>query len=72
MILRDEKERKLFDDLLCVKRQEKIQRQYIAKNIQSRKMISDLQARERAAFARCAREEEEVDRIPTMHSNNVS
>ncbi|KAJ8541286.1 hypothetical protein K7X08_002102 [Anisodus acutangulus] len=58
-ILKDEKDRKLFDELLHVKR-EKIQRQS-QQDSKRRKMMSDLDARERAA---ASREEEEEERIP--------
>ncbi|KAK4372343.1 hypothetical protein RND71_007727 [Anisodus tanguticus] len=82
-ILKDEKARKLFDDLLRVKR-EKIQRQS-HQDSKRRKMMSDLDARERAAFSPddsvLAREEEEriarklkeeIARIRAMHSKKVS
>lgn len=81
-ILKDEKARKLFDDLLRVKR-EKIQRQS-QHDSKRRKMMSDLDARERAAFSPdasvLAREEEEriarklkeeIARIRAMHSKKV-
>lgn len=61
-ILKDEKARKLFDDLLRVKR-EKLQRQS-QQNSKRRKMMSDLEERERAAFSpdptTKARDEEEI------------
>ncbi|CAA3016291.1 dnaJ homolog subfamily C member 17-like [Olea europaea var. sylvestris] len=82
-ILKDEKARKLFDDLLRVKR-EKFQRQS-QQDSKRRKMMSDLEERERYAFApdpsSRAREEEEriarklkeeIARIRTMHSNKGS
>lgn len=60
-ILKDEKARKLFDDLIRV-RKEKVQRQS-RQDTKRRKMMSDLEERERAAFAvdteLRAREEEE-------------
>lgn len=81
-VLKDEKARKLFDDLLRVKR-EKIQRQS-QQDSKRRKMMSDLDARERAAFApdasALARQEEEqiarklkeeIARIRAMHSKKV-
>lgn len=81
-VLKDEKARKLFDDLLRVKR-EKIQRQS-QHDSKRRKMMSDLDARERAAFSPdasvLAREEEEriarklkeeIARIRAMHSKKV-
>ncbi|PHU30952.1 hypothetical protein BC332_03045 [Capsicum chinense] len=82
-ILKDEKARKLFDDLLRVKR-EKIRRQS-QQDLKRRKMMSDLDARERAAFSPDAsvldREEEEliarklkeeIARIRARHSKKVS
>lgn len=81
-VLKDEKARKLFDDLLRVKR-EKIQRQS-QQDSKRRKMMSDLDARERAAFApdasvsarqeeeRIARKlKEEIARIRAMHLNKM-
>ncbi|XP_057966411.1 uncharacterized protein LOC131156614 [Malania oleifera] len=79
-ILKDAKARKLFDDLLRVKReQQHRQTQYDSKR---RKMVSDLEERERAAFApdpiaksreeeeRIARQlKEEIARIRAMHAN---
>ncbi|KAK6916755.1 DnaJ domain [Dillenia turbinata] len=79
-ILKDEKARKLFDDLLRVKREQRVrQSQYDTKR---RKMMSDLEERERSAFApdpeMKAREEEErisrklkeeIARIRAMHAN---
>ncbi|KAK6946459.1 hypothetical protein RJ641_014003 [Dillenia turbinata] len=48
-ILKDEKARKLFDDLLRVKCKQKVrQSQYDTKR---RKMMSDLEERERSAFS---------------------
>ncbi|KAK4372350.1 hypothetical protein RND71_007734 [Anisodus tanguticus] len=82
-ILKNEKARKLFDDLLRVKR-EKIQRQS-HQDSKHRKMMSDIDARERAAFSPdasiLAREEEEriarklkekIAQIRAMHSKKVS
>lgn len=79
-VLKDEKARKLFDDLLRIKR-EKVQRQG-QQDSKRRKMMSDLEERERSAFAVDpnvkAREEEErisrqlkqeIARIIAMHSN---
>uniref|UniRef100_A0A5B7B132 Putative DnaJ domain-containing protein n=1 Tax=Davidia involucrata TaxID=16924 RepID=A0A5B7B132_DAVIN len=79
-ILKDEKARKLFDDLLRIKRDRlRHQSQHDTKR---RKMMSDLEERERAAFApdptTRAREEEEriarklkeeISRIRAMHAN---
>ncbi|KAL2521227.1 DNAJ heat shock N-terminal domain-containing protein [Forsythia ovata] len=82
-ILKDEIARKLFDDLLRVKH-EKFQRQ-AQSDSKRRKMMSDLEERERHAFApdpsSRAREEEEriarklkeeIARIRAMHSNKGS
>lgn len=79
-ILKDEKARKLFDDLLKIKR-EKQQRQS-QQDGKRRKMMSDLEERERAAFApdpavkarqeeeKIARQlKEEIERIRAMHEN---
>lgn len=79
-VLKDEKARKLFDDLLRIKR-EKLHRQG-QQDTKRRKMMSDLEERERSAFAVDpivkAREEEErisrqlkqeIARIIAMHSN---
>lgn len=79
-ILKDEKARKLFDDLLKIKR-EKQQRQF-QQDGKRRKMMSDLEERERAAFApdpavkarqeeeKIARQlKEEIERIRAMHEN---
>lgn len=78
-ILKNEKTRKLFDDLLKIK-QEKQQRQS-QQDSRKRKMMSDLEERERAAFApdptvkarqeeeRIARQlKEEIERIRAMHA----
>ncbi|CAK9186014.1 unnamed protein product [Ilex paraguariensis] len=75
--------RKLFDDLLRVKR-EKVQRQS-QHDSKRRKMMSDLEERERAAFAsdptvkvrdeeeRIARKlKEEIARICAMHANKAA
>ncbi|KAK0583122.1 hypothetical protein LWI29_033565 [Acer saccharum] len=77
-ILKDEKERKLFDDLLKIKHEKQ-------QDSKKRKMMSDLEERERAAFAPDAsvkaREEEqriakqlkeEIERISaTMLANKI-
>ncbi|KAK4424031.1 DnaJsubfamily C member 10 [Sesamum alatum] len=81
-VLRDEKARKLFDDLLRVKR-EKLHRQG-QQDSKRRKMMSDLEERERSAFAvdpnMKAREEEErisrklkeeIARIRAMQANKT-
>ncbi|KAG8364429.1 hypothetical protein BUALT_Bualt19G0127900 [Buddleja alternifolia] len=82
-VLKDEKARKLFDDLLRVKR-EKLHRQG-QQDSKRRKMMSDLEERERSVFAvdptRKAREEEErisrklkeeIARIRAMHTNKMA
>lgn len=79
-ILTDEKARKLFDDLLRVKRDQ--QRRFAQQDSKRRKMMSDLEDRERASFAadpsvkakeeeeRIARKlKEEISRIRAMHAN---
>ncbi|OMO92713.1 hypothetical protein COLO4_17374 [Corchorus olitorius] len=78
-ILLDEKARKLFDDLLRVKRDQ--ERRFAQQDAKRRKMTSDLEERERAAFAPDpdvkAKEEEEIARrlkdeiarIRAMHAN---
>ncbi|KAK6253886.1 hypothetical protein QUC31_015606 [Theobroma cacao] len=79
-ILIDEKARKLFDDLLRVKRDQ--QRRFAQQDSKRRKMMSDLEDRERASFApdpsvkakaeeeRIARKlKEEIARIRAMHAN---
>ncbi|XP_043714382.1 dnaJ homolog subfamily C member 17 isoform X1 [Telopea speciosissima] len=82
-ILKDEKARKLFDDLLQIRRDQRLrQSQYDAKR---RKLMSDLEERERAAFApdpaAKAREEEEriakklkeeIARLRAMHAKNAA
>ncbi|XP_042501898.1 dnaJ homolog subfamily C member 17-like [Macadamia integrifolia] len=82
-ILKDEKTRKLFDELLQIKRDQRLrQSQYDAKR---RKLMSDLEERERAAFApdrpAKAREEEEritkklkeeIARVRAMHVKNTA
>ncbi|XVE48819.1 hypothetical protein DITRI_Ditri01bG0033000 [Diplodiscus trichospermus] len=78
-ILIDEKARKLFDDLLRVKREQ--QRRFAQQDSKRRKMMSDLEDRERASFApdpsvkakeeeeRIARKlKEEIARIRAMHA----
>ncbi|XP_073292796.1 uncharacterized protein [Primulina huaijiensis] len=80
-VLKDEKARKLFDDLLRVKR-EKLQRQR-QHDSKRQKMMSDLEERERSAFVadpileaqkeeqRISRKlKEEIARIRDMHSKN--
>ncbi|KAE8698749.1 DNAJ heat shock N-terminal domain-containing protein isoform 2 [Hibiscus syriacus] len=79
-ILVDDKARKLFDDLLWVKREQ--QRRFAQQDSKRRKMMSDLEDRERASFtpdpAVTAKEEEErisrklkeeIARIRAMHAN---
>ncbi|KAF8020642.1 hypothetical protein BT93_G1162 [Corymbia citriodora subsp. variegata] len=79
-ILKDEKARKLFDDLLRVKREQVLRRSQ--QDSKRRKMVSDLEERERAAFApdsstKAKHEEErivrklreEIERIRAMHAN---
>ncbi|KAK8567943.1 hypothetical protein V6N12_006510 [Hibiscus sabdariffa] len=79
-ILVDDKARKLFDDLLRVKREQ--QRRFAQQDSKRRKMMSDLEDRERASFApdpvvaakeeeeRIARKlKEEIARIRAMHAN---
>ncbi|KAF8406658.1 hypothetical protein HHK36_008748 [Tetracentron sinense] len=82
-ILKDDKARKLFDDLLRIKRDHQVRRsQYDSKR---RKMMSDLEERERAALAsdsiEKAREEEariakklkeEIARIRAMHAKKAA
>ncbi|KAF8377772.1 hypothetical protein HHK36_031157 [Tetracentron sinense] len=82
-ILKDEKARKLFDDLIRIKRDHhRRQSQY---NTKRRKMMSDLEERERAAFApdptEIARKEEEriykklkeeIARIRSMHAKKAT
>ncbi|KAK9074798.1 hypothetical protein SSX86_003116 [Deinandra increscens subsp. villosa] len=83
-ILKDEKARKLFHDLLRVK-QQKLQRQS-QQDSKRRRMMSDLEERERSAFAgydsstKASSEEEsiarklkeEISRIRAMHANKKS
>ncbi|KZV24887.1 dnaJsubfamily C member 17 [Dorcoceras hygrometricum] len=80
-VLKDEKARKLFDDLLRVRREKLLrQRKHDSKR---RKMMSDLEERERSAFAvdsgleeqkeeqRISQKlKEEIARIRDMHSKN--
>lgn len=79
-ILKDEKARKLFDELLKIKREQ--QRRHSERDSKKRKMVSDLEERERAAFApdpvareraeeeRIAKKlKEEIARIRAMHAN---
>ncbi|XVF45575.1 hypothetical protein PTKIN_Ptkin02bG0217200 [Pterospermum kingtungense] len=79
-ILIDEKARKLFDDLLRVKREQ--QHRFAQQDSKRRKMMSDLEDRERAFFdpdpsvkakeeeERIARKlKEEIARIRAMHAN---
>ncbi|OWM83975.1 dnaJ homolog subfamily C member 17 [Punica granatum] len=78
-LLKDEKARKLFDDLLRLKRER--ERRQTQQDSKRRKMVSDLEERERAAFApdpstsarqeeeRIARKlKEEIARIREMHT----
>lgn len=62
-ILKDEKARKLFDDLLRVKREQ--QRRHAERDSKRQKMMTDLEARERSAFAPdpAAKEQEEEEKI---------
>nr|GMD42730.1 DnaJ homolog subfamily C member 17 [Ipomoea batatas] len=82
-VLKDEKARKLFDDLLRVKR-DKIRRQS-QHDTKRRKMMSDLEERERASFEPDARAKaqdeeeriarklkEEIAKIRAMHANKAS
>ncbi|CAI9104776.1 OLC1v1003528C1 [Oldenlandia corymbosa var. corymbosa] len=82
-ILKDEKARKLFDDLIRM-REEKIRRQSF-QDAKRRKMVSDLEERERSAFAydphvkarteeeRIARQfKEEVARIRAKFGNKIT
>lgn len=83
-ILKDEKARKLFDDLIRVKHQKR-QRQS-QQDSKRRRMMSDLEERERTAFAdddptaRSRGEEEsiarklkeEISRIRAMHANKTT
>lgn len=82
-ILKDEKARKLFDDLIRAK-QQKVQRQS-QQDSKRRRMMDDLEARERAAFAhdptakgtseeeRIAKQlKEEISRIRAMHANKTA
>ncbi|KAE8690691.1 V-type proton ATPase subunit B 1-like [Hibiscus syriacus] len=79
-ILVDDKARKLFDDLLRVKHEQ--QRRFAQQDSKRRKMMSDLEDRERASFApdpdvtakeeeeRIARKlKEEIARIRAMHAS---
>ncbi|XWS67705.1 hypothetical protein CRYUN_Cryun04dG0028900 [Craigia yunnanensis] len=79
-ILIDEKARRLFDDLLRVKRDQ--QRRFAQQDSKRRKMVSDLEDRERASFApdpsvkakeeeeRISRKlKEEIARIRAVHAN---
>ncbi|XP_062081551.1 uncharacterized protein LOC133787740 [Humulus lupulus] len=79
-ILKDEKARKLFDDLLKVKQEQ--QRRHSERDAKRRRMVSDLEERERSAFApdlaagQRGKEEsilkelkEQVARIREMHKN---
>ncbi|GAV77246.1 DnaJ domain-containing protein/RRM_6 domain-containing protein [Cephalotus follicularis] len=79
-VLKDEKARKLFDDLLKLKREHRLRQSQ--QGSKRRKMMSDLEERERAAFApdlqEKAREEEEkiarklreeIARIRELHLN---
>lgn len=78
-VLKDEKARKLFDDLLRIKREKEQKKSQV--DSRRRKMMSDLEERERSAFApnsaarpydeeeRIARKlKEQVDRIRAQHA----
>ncbi|CAN8252118.1 unnamed protein product [Cochlearia groenlandica] len=78
-VLKDEKARKLFDDLLRIQREKQQKKSQV--DSKRRKMMSDLEERERSAFApnhaarpydeeeRIARKlKEEVDRIRAKHA----
>ncbi|VVB17458.1 unnamed protein product [Arabis nemorensis] len=78
-VLKDEKARKLFDDLLRIKREKEQKKSQV--DSRRRKMMSDLEERERSAFAPnsaarpCDEEErisrklkEQVDRIRAQHA----
>lgn len=62
-ILKDEKARKLFDDLLRVKREQ--HRRQSERDSKRQKMMTDLEARERSAFAPdpAAKDQEEEEKI---------
>ena len=79
-ILKDEKARKLFDDLLKVKQEQ--QRRHSERDAKRKKMVSDLEERERSAFApdpvmrerekeeRILKElNEQIARVRAMHAN---
>ncbi|ESQ31909.1 hypothetical protein EUTSA_v10004704mg [Eutrema salsugineum] len=82
-VLKDEKARKLFDDLLKIQREKQHKKSQV--DSKRRKMMSDLEERERSAFApnhaarpydeeeRIARKlKEEVDRIRAKHAKKRS
>ncbi|XP_050364770.1 uncharacterized protein LOC126783356 [Argentina anserina] len=71
-ILKDEKARKLFDELLKVKRQQ--QRRHLERDAKRQRMVSDLEARERAAFApdQSAKDREEEERISRKLAEEVA
>ncbi|KAL6209202.1 hypothetical protein ACLB2K_020145 [Fragaria x ananassa] len=71
-ILRDEKARKLFDDLLKVRRQQ--QRRDLQRDAKRKRMVSDLEARERAAFAPdpAAKDRQEEDRITRKLAEEIA
>lgn len=71
-ILKDEKARKLFDDLLRVKREN--QRRESQRDGKRRKMVSDLEKREREAFSpdSAARGREEEDRIAKKLKDEIA
>ncbi|KAG7995722.1 hypothetical protein I3843_01G123700 [Carya illinoinensis] len=75
-ILKDEKARKLFDDLLQVKREQQHRRseQESRRDAKRQKMFSDLEEREWAAFAPdpFAKEREEEDRIAKNKGENMT
>ncbi|GMG99309.1 hypothetical protein Nepgr_001149 [Nepenthes gracilis] len=80
-ILKDEKARKLFDDLLRIKREKELRQ--TQSDTKRQKLVSDLEKREKAAFtpgqdAKAQEEEErikkklqeEIARIRAMHNSN--
>jgi len=71
-ILKDDKARKLFDDLLRVKREN--QRRESQRDGKRRKMVSDLEKREREAFVpdSASRGREEEDRIAKKLKDEIA
>ncbi|KAK2411508.1 hypothetical protein P8452_72099 [Trifolium repens] len=71
-ILKDQKARKLFDDLLRVKRDN--QRRQTQRDGKRRKMVSDLERRERDAFSPdpAAKGKEEEDRIAKQLKDEIA